>query len=115
MGVVLNDVVVTMLMHLEEEVSKTKASNKKTDKRGKWLPIRSPFEDEVGQSFSRLGSTRLGSPKLLHVAAARGKQRRQAGWPRARAQVAGGPVSPRWDSPRCYRALPECRRRVQGG
>ena len=47
MGVMLNDVSVMVLTHLEEEVTRTKASSKKTAKRGQWLGIRSPFDDDV--------------------------------------------------------------------
>ena len=50
MGVMLNDVSVMVLTHLEEEVTRTKASSKKTAKRGQWLGIRSPFDDDVSRT-----------------------------------------------------------------
>lgn len=49
MGVVLNDVAVSLVLHLEEEVNRTKANSKKSAKKGpQWLSLRSPFDDEVG-------------------------------------------------------------------
>lgn len=47
LGVVLNDVAVSLVLHLEEEVNRTKANSKKTTKKPQWLSLRSPFDDEV--------------------------------------------------------------------
>jgi hypothetical protein len=53
MGVVLNDLAVALLMHLEAEVSRTRERSKKIAKRGAWtLALRSPFDDEVRPACS---------------------------------------------------------------
>lgn len=53
MEIVLNDLAVALFLRLEEEVSKTKASTKKSQQKPRWLNLRSPFdqEEEVGHYF----------------------------------------------------------------
>lgn len=54
MEIVLNDLAVALFLRLEEEVSKTKASTKKSQQKPRWLNLRSPFDqdEEVGFQFA---------------------------------------------------------------
>lgn len=50
MGAMLNDVAVSVLLQLEEEVTRTRAASKKTlaKRGGQWLSgLRAGFDDEV--------------------------------------------------------------------
>jgi len=49
LGVVLNDVAVSLVLHLEEEVNRTKANSRKSTKKPQWLTLKSPFDDEVSK------------------------------------------------------------------
>ena len=58
MGVILNDVAVMVLLHLEEEVTKARAAAKKTmaKRGGQWLSgLRSPFDDDDAKKGGAAG------------------------------------------------------------